>query len=91
MITDTLKIFRHHDQVKDRFAILAFFFLNEADHFILHFIKVKVDLIVRFHHIAGKLKISVHISCDTVAHHFAYLRRHSADHLDIFRGCRPFL
>ena len=29
MVADTLKVFRHHDQIKDPFAVLAFFIFDE--------------------------------------------------------------
>src|SRR5699024_2246338 len=76
VISDTLQILRHHDQVKDLLSVLSLFFFDKVNHLVSYFLKILVDRVVRLHNVTGKLKISVHISCNTVAHHFADLGSH---------------
>ena len=90
MVSDTLEVFCHHDQIKGPLAVLAFFFLDKIDHLIADFLEVLVDLIVGFHDALRELKISVYVRCHTVAHHLADFRSHRTDHVDLLCGSYAF-
>jgi len=84
MISDTLQIFCHHDQIHDPAAPLPFIDRDIIYHLFPDIVKEAIHFIIFQHYLARKLQIFLYIRCDAVAHHLTYNRCHSSDILDIY-------